>query len=386
VDTEALRDSWRRVELLGDDAAAIFYSLLFTGDPQLRSMFPAGMFEQRDKLLKALGHIVANVDDEETLASFAAQLGRDHRRFGVIAHHYNAVGRALLETLHRGLGREWTPQLAADWRAAYDVVAQIMIDAAERDSQVNPPSWPATVEHVERRAADLAVFTVAAHYPYPYLPGQSCAVQHPARPAVWRYLSPANAPRSDNRLEFHVRAIPGGQVSPLLTYRLKVGDVIHLGAPVGTALTGWRRRTPCDLLLVAGGTGLAPMRAITEQLSLDPSWRHAVTLVIGADTAADLYDIAAIRQLQKHAVWLRSLPAVLRDPGWVGATGSAIDVALQASRWANHDIYLCGSEAMVASSLERLHAHGYSGRRIFVETFNSMTYPPMSPDAELQPR
>jgi NAD(P)H-flavin reductase/hemoglobin-like flavoprotein len=375
VDTQALRDSWRQVEGLGDEASAIFYSLLFTADPQLRTMFPAGMTEQRDKLLKALGHIVANVDDGDQLTAFAAQLGRDHRRFGVMAHHYQTVGRALLETLRRGLGREWTPHLAANWRAAYDVVAQIMIDAAVQDSEVNPPSWPATVEYVERRTADLTVFTVAAHHPYPYLPGQSCAMQHPARPAVWRYMSPANAPRSDHRMEFHVRAIPGGQVSPVLTYRLRAGDVIQLGAPVGTALTGWHGRAPSDLLLVAGGTGLAPFRAIVEYLSIMPDWQYTVTLVMGADTEADLYDLPAVRQLQHRVPWLRVVPAVSRDPGWGGFSGSAIDVALQIGTWDNHDIYVCGSESMVATSLQRLRVHGYDRRRVYVETFTSRSYP-----------
>ncbi|GII25047.1 globin domain-containing protein [Planosporangium mesophilum] len=377
MNADALRKSWRHVEELGDEAATTFYSFLFTADPRLRSMFPMGMSEQRDKLLKALGHIVANVDDIRLLSSFASQLGRDHRRFGVVAHHYQTVGRALMETLRRSLGPGWTPELAADWMRAYNFVAQLMINAADADGRVNPAAWPARVDAVERRGADLSVITVTPQYPYPYLAGQSCAVHHQSRPAVWRYLSPANAPRPDNTIEFHVRAIPGGQLSPMLTYQLRAGDVVTLGPPVGTVLAGWRR-SGSELMLIAGGTGLAPLRSIVEQLTLDRYWSKRVTLVIGADTETDLYDMSAVNALESRASWLRVIPVVRRGRRWTGAVGTAADVALQASPHGTAEIYLCGSDAMVTTTVERLRAHGYDRRRVHVESFASTTYPPLA--------
>jgi hemoglobin-like flavoprotein len=112
VDTGALRASWARVEALGGVAPELFYAVLFTLAPELRPMFPVAMNGQRDKLLAALGHIVTNIDDEHALTTFAAQLGRDHRRFAVEPYHYPLVGRALLATLERAMGRDWTSQLA----------------------------------------------------------------------------------------------------------------------------------------------------------------------------------------------------------------------------------------------------------------------------------
>jgi ferredoxin-NADP reductase len=132
-----------------------------------------------------------------------------------------------------------------------------MFEAAEQAAGRAPAWWPAEVTAVQRRTPQIGVFTVRADYPYDYLPGQAVAVESERRPRVWRHLSPANPPRPEETIEFHVRAVPGGMLSPALVYQLQPGDTIRLGPPVGHALTGFRH-TDRDLLLIAGGTGLAP--------------------------------------------------------------------------------------------------------------------------------
>lgn len=94
MDTQRLKDSFDRVAGEGDAVALFFYSDLFVRNPHLRDMFPIGMSGQRDKLLRALGHIVSRVDDLPALVPFLQQLGRDHRRFGIVAEHYPHVGPA----------------------------------------------------------------------------------------------------------------------------------------------------------------------------------------------------------------------------------------------------------------------------------------------------
>jgi NAD(P)H-flavin reductase/hemoglobin-like flavoprotein len=376
VDTAGLKASWARVEQLGEQAPALFYAILFALAPELRGMFPVAMSGQRDKLLAALGHIVSHIGDERTLADFASQLGRDHRRFDVLPHHYPIVGRALLGTLERALGTAWTPQLAADWAAAYQKLADLMVEAAEHAAVTYPPWWDAQVVEVQRRCAQISVFTIWPRLPYPYLPGQSTAVETALRPRVWRYLSPANSPRPDGTLEFHVKAIPGGQVSPALTYQLQPGDTVKLGAPIGTALTGYFA-SPRNLLLVGGGTGLAPMRAIVEQLASGGQSRR-VTLVVGADTATELYDRDALASLDACLPWLSVVPAVRNDPSWGGHRGSAVQVALRLGDWSAHDIYLCGPPAMVGDSTTALETAGYAPGQIFAEAFSNNTYPPVT--------
>jgi NAD(P)H-flavin reductase/hemoglobin-like flavoprotein len=373
VDAAALKASWALVAAQGDEAAEVFYAVLFTSAPKLRGMFPPSMAAQRDRLLHALGHIVSNVDDTGLLTGFAAQLGRDHRKYGVLAEHYPIVGQALVETLRRALGSGWTPALAADWAAAYQTVARVMRDAAQQAAGSMPAWWLAEVTGVQRRAPEITVFTVRPDYPYDYLPGQSAAVESERRPRVWRYLSPANAPRPDGCLEFHVRAVPGGMLSPALVYQLQVGDTVKLGPPVGHTLTGYRH-TDRDLLLIAGGTGLAPLRAIVEDLAATGTGR-AVTLIVGASTAAGLYDLDHLRHLAVRLPRLSVVAAVAHGPLRGARRGDAVDVALGAGRWAGHDIYLCGSPGMLAGTRARLVAAGYPAPQIRSEDYTQHVHP-----------
>ena len=123
---------------------------------------------------------------------------------------------------------------------------------------------------VERRSMDVAVVEVVPRQPFGYRPGQSVAVEIPQRPRLWRYFSPANAPDPSGRLEFHVQPIAGGMVSTALVRHLSRGDTVKLAAPVGQQLTLPDQGPRLRLLMVAGGTGLAPLRAVLEQI--DRKW------------------------------------------------------------------------------------------------------------------
>ncbi len=104
MDVQRMRKSFDKVASFGDEVPLFFYSHLFLSHPGTRAMFPVSMMQQRDRLFRALGHIVAKVDDLDTLVPFLQQLGRDHRKFGTLAAHYPAVGASLLATL-RGVRR-----------------------------------------------------------------------------------------------------------------------------------------------------------------------------------------------------------------------------------------------------------------------------------------
>jgi NAD(P)H-flavin reductase/hemoglobin-like flavoprotein len=374
VDAAALKASWAQVALQGDRAAEYFYAALFTLDPSLRAMFPAAMGGQRDKLLAALGYIVSNVDDGDTLVAFVKQLGSDHRRFEVRPEHYPIVGQALLHTLARSLGDSWTEQLAADWTAAYGVVSSTMLDAARDREQHEPSWWDAKIVAHERRTGDIAVLTVSPTRAYRYRAGQSVAVESHLRPRVWRYLSPANVPRPDNTIDFHVRAIPGGQLSPALVYQAQVGDVLRLGSPVGSRLSVPPGPGP-DLLLLAGGTGLAPMKAIVEQLAYESDDRK-VTLVMGAAYRFELYDLPALTQHASELPWLTVIQALSDDP-FVDTRGTVVETALRAGSWHARKIYVCGSPAMTANTRQTLLDKGYSPNDIYVEQYDGTTYAPL---------
>lgn len=368
MDTERLKRNWAEVAAHGDQVPLFFYSTLFLAHPHLRDMFPLGMANQRDKLLAALGQVVSHVDDLDAVVPVLQQLGRDHRRFGVVRDHYPAVGEALLATLEH-FSSEWTPELARDWAAAYELVAQVMVAAADAASEM-PPWWHGTVTAIERRTAGIAVLTVRPHTPLPYLPGQSVAVEVPTRPRLWRWYTPATLPGPDGSFELHVRLVPGGQVSPALVQATQVGDVLHLGAPVGTDLVlddGTR-----DLLLIAGGTGLAPFKAVLSQLAQQRSTRFA-HLYWGGRHHRDLYDLVAMRRLCESHDGLRLVPCVSDEPAPGGdvAGGTAVDVALREADWRDHEVYICGSPEMVRATRDRVLAAGVPRAQVHLEAFGN---------------
>jgi NAD(P)H-flavin reductase/hemoglobin-like flavoprotein len=366
LDVARLKDSFARIAMHGDEVPLHFYADLFLKHPETRELFPVSMQAQRSHLVDALVKIVASVDRADDLAVFLEDLGRDHRKFGALAGHYEAVGASLLATFAYFAGDAWTPELAADWRAAYELVASVMVGAAQSDEQRNPAYWTGTVVAQERKAFDISVLSVRTEPRLEYLPGQSVAVQSPHRPRLWRYYSIANAPRADGLVEFHVRLIDGGAVSMALTAATATGDELRLGPPVGVLRLD--TASPRDVLMVAGSTGLAPLKAMLEQIGYLPL-PPRVHLFFGAKTEDGLYDLPALGKLAAEHSWLRVIPAVSADRRYTGETGLLADVVMRHGNWAGHDAYLAGPSEMVQDTAARLAGAGTPAAQIHIEDF-----------------
>ncbi|WUF25175.1 globin domain-containing protein [Kribbella sp. NBC_00482] len=370
MDANALQRSWDRVTEHGEQVPLYFYSHLFVSYPEVRPMFPLSMSNQRDKFVGALGRIVSHADQIENDAAYLQHLGRDHRKYAVIAEHYDAVGASLCATLKHFLGSEWDEELAGHWTAAYQVIARMMVEAAETSSESTPDWWDADVIAVERRTMDLTLLTIRPRREFQFLPGQSVSMEIPQRPRLWRYFSPANAPRRDGSIDLHVQQIDGGQVSPAVVRTLKVGDAVKLGAPVGERLT---RRTGDvrDVLMVAGGTGLAPLLAVLEQI--DNEWERSRTaprvhLLHGVRMPWHLYDRPQLREMAQKRPWFDYTEVVSDDASYPGTRGKVGMVA------ARQDLYgrtamVCGGPQMVAHTLERLAGAGMDPEHIKYEHF-----------------
>ena len=364
MDIPAMRASFAKAAATGDEAPLYFYSHLFLSHPETRALFPVSMAHQRDRLFAALGDVVARVDDLEALVPILQQLGRDHRKFGTVAAHYPAVGGSLLATLEH-FDDEWTPELAKDWTEAYTLVAEVMIEAADA-AQEQPAWWEADVVGHERRTIDVAVLQVRPRARYDYTPGQSVSLETDLRPKLWRYYSPANAPRPDGLLEIHVKARDGGPVSSALVRRVGVGDVLRLGPPLGhLALdTGSDR----DLLLVAGGMGLAPLKALIDQVARTGPARR-VDLFVGFRTEDQIYDRADLRRLEEENPWLTVTYAVSDDKISSLEHGAVGEVAVRHGPWLSREVCVAGPAVMVEDTVSRLVQHGVPPQRMSSEVF-----------------
>ena len=130
VDIIRVQDSFRKILPIADQASALFYARLFELDPSLRALFRGDMAEQGRKLMTMLAVAVTALDRPETLVLTVRQLGARHVNYGVRDDHYATVGAALLWTLEKGLGSEFTPDVRNAWTKTYSLLSSTMSDGA----------------------------------------------------------------------------------------------------------------------------------------------------------------------------------------------------------------------------------------------------------------
>ena len=127
---DLVQNSFKLVEPIAEDAAALFYDRLFTLDPSARPMFKHDMKEQGRKLMQTLSIVVRGLKRLDTILPAVEDLGRRHVDYGVKDEHYDTVGAALLWTLEQGLGEAFTPDVKEAWATAYGLLAGVMKKAA----------------------------------------------------------------------------------------------------------------------------------------------------------------------------------------------------------------------------------------------------------------
>jgi nitric oxide dioxygenase len=127
---KAIQDSFAKVVPISEQAAALFYGRLFEIAPEVKPLFRGDIEEQGRKLMAMLAAVVNGLGNLESVLPAASALAKRHIDYGVKAADYQPVGAALLWTLERGLGPQWTPELAAAWTEAYAVLSGFMISEA----------------------------------------------------------------------------------------------------------------------------------------------------------------------------------------------------------------------------------------------------------------
>ena len=125
-----VQQSFEKVAGLGEKVAELFYAELFAIDPSLRPMFKGDMKEQHAKLLSALALVIRSLHAPEKIVGPVQRLAVKHLDYGVEPVHYTYVGNALLRTLKKGLGPDFTPELRDAWVEAFGTLAKIMKQAA----------------------------------------------------------------------------------------------------------------------------------------------------------------------------------------------------------------------------------------------------------------
>lgn len=126
---DLVQSSFKKVVPIAGTAADLFYDRLFEIAPEVRPLFPQDMKDQKMKLMAMLGTAVGNLHQLETILPAVKALGERHKGYGVTAAHYAPVGAALLWTLEKGLGDDFTPEVKAAWTETYTALAGVMTSA-----------------------------------------------------------------------------------------------------------------------------------------------------------------------------------------------------------------------------------------------------------------
>jgi len=181
-----------------------------------------------------------------------------------------------------------------------------------------------------------------------------------------RSYSMANAPQGDDRLEFFIRRVAGGEMSDYWFGRAAPGDLLRIDGPRGSFYL--RQPAGRDLILLATGTGIAPIKALLESLASARAQPRSVRLLWGGRTERDLFWKPAFVDLP-----LVYTPVLSRaGSDWAGARGHVQLVLLQGGPdLAQTDVYACGSSAMLASAHAALLAAGLPPTRFHADAFVS---------------
>lgn len=244
----------------------------------------------------------------------------------------------------------------------------VVLDVDDLGGVALPPvkTLPCRINHLERLA--LGVIQVELRLPpsaeFGFVPGQYIDLIGPN--GIRRSYSLANAPKTDNTLELHIQAVDGGAMTDYWFNRAKVNDLLRLNGPLGTFFL--RDTAKVNLICLATGTGIAPVKSMLESLSgrLVDQRPRSVTVLWGGRVPEDLYfDVAGMPLGHKF------VPVLSRaDATWPGARGY-VQHALLAMQpdLGNTVVYACGSAAMIHSSKELLVQNGLPAKRFYSDAF-----------------
>ena len=205
---------------------------------------------------------------------------------------------------------------------------------------------PCRVQALEFPAPDVAVLRLQlpANEVFRYHAGQY--LQFILRDGSRRSYSMANAPDGQAAVQLHIRHMPGGKFTDQVFGGLKERDILRMEGPYGSFYL--REASERPLVLLASGTGLAPIKALIEQLAADGNARPAA-LYWGGRRRADLYLMDWALAQAEDLPWLRFVPVLSEpDADWQGRTGFVHRAVMQdLPDLSGHEVYACGSPLMV---------------------------------------
>jgi CDP-4-dehydro-6-deoxyglucose reductase len=251
----------------------------------------------------------------------------------------------------------------------------LVIEAREVSGSSEYPvrKMPTRVQAINKAAPDVAIITLQlpANEALAYRAGQY--IEFLLKDGKRRAYSLATAPSFGGPLELHVRHLPGGVFTDHVFGTMKERDILRFEGPLGTFFL--REDTEKPIVLLASGTGFAPVKALVEHMIHLKSERP-VSLYWGGRRPQDLYMNELCEQWAKTLPNFRYVPVIsdaLPEDGWQGRTGFVHEAVMQDTPdLSGHQVYACGAPVMVDAARSDYAAKcGLPADEFFADAFTT---------------
>jgi NAD(P)H-flavin reductase/ferredoxin len=267
-----------------------------------------------------------------------------------------------------GLGRAHDPFAALLCRA--HALTDVTIDIIELSEPPATEKTPVLARAVALKRENDNVIRMTLRFPPfnkpDFKPGQFVGIRH--SDGIDRSFSIANAPRDDGTIELHIGRVAGGSFTGHVFEDLKINDVLQISGPYGNFIYSSEDRPS---IFIAGGTGIAPVRAILEAVIRENS-RSSAHIYWGSRVRSGFYLDHELRELCADRAGIAYVPVLSgKDDLWAGRTGLVHEAVLEDfTDLSDFDVYACGNPAMVDATYQALSARGVRPDRFFADSFH----------------
>ncbi len=187
--------------------------------------------------------------------------------------------------------------------------------------------------------------------------------------SVYRAYSIASSPSDNKKIELEIRLVPNGICTTYVHKYLKVGDKVNINGPYGEF---YLRPTDAEIIFIAGGSGMAPIKSILLSME-EKKIKRKATYFFGARTTKDLFLVDQMERLTKTLDDFSFIPALSdkeSDPDWKGERGLITEIVDKYVKDGNNkEAYLCGSPGMINACITVLTNKGIPVEKIFYDKF-----------------
>lgn len=236
-----------------------------------------------------------------------------------------------------------------------------------RLAEIETKTVPCRVDSIQMLTNDVVqvVLRLPPTSPLAYLPGQYVDI---IQGGTRRSYSIANAPRPDGKLELQISRVEDGVMSRYWFNDAKANDLLRLEGPLGTFC--FRTTEPANFVFLATGTGIAPVKAMLEELDRSPDLALGKSIYVywGGRLGSDIY-----WNVKTDCVDVQFVPVLSRsNPGWLGRTGYVQEALINDGvDLGNAVVYACGSDAMIHSARTLLESAGLHPKNFYSDAFVS---------------